>query len=225
MNILKKKEISVAKNNAEFTIEAEVREGTGRSHARRLRRAGLVPAIIYGGDKPDIPITLNDIAIRKPLANPAFYTSLLRVNIKGRRAAETVLLKDAQWHPVHEAIMHIDFHRVSADDTVTVEVPVHPIGAERCPGVVMGGRLDIVRHVLEVSCRADAIPDAIEVDCSTLELGDTIHVDDLTLPEGSEVPHEVNFTVLNLAAPKGAAEDESPAEDESVDGEDKPSSA
>ncbi len=196
----------MATKNTGFTIEAELREETGRGAARRLRRAGKVPAIIYGGDKPDLPITLDDIAMRKPLEDAAFYTSLLKIKIKGKRAAETVLLKDAQWHPVREHIMHLDFHRVSAGDTVTVEVPVHPLHHEKCPGVVQGGRLDLVRHVLEITCRANAIPDAIEVECGSLELGDTIHVDDLTLPEGVEVPHEVNFTVLNLAAPKGAAE-------------------
>jgi len=202
----------VASNDSGFTIEAELREGTGRSLARRMRHAGMVPAIIYGGDKPSLPITLDDIAMRKPLADPAFYTSLLQVKIKGKKAAETVLLKDAQWHPVHEGIMHIDFHRVSASDTVTIEVPVHPLNYDRCPGIIQGGRLDLVRHVLEVTCRADAIPDAIEVECSTLEFGDTIHVDDLTLPDGVEVPHEINFTVLNLAAPKGV--------DEEVEGDD-----
>ncbi|MDX8412818.1 MAG: 50S ribosomal protein L25/general stress protein Ctc [Mariprofundales bacterium] len=209
----------MANDNLGFTIEAELREGTGRSPARRLRHAGLVPAIIYGGDKPDLPITLNDIALRKPLADPAFYTSLLKVKIEGKKALETVLLKDAQWHPVHEGIMHIDFYRVNAGDTVTVEVPVHALNTDKCPGVIQGGRLDMVRHVLEVSCRADAIPDSIEIECGSLELGDTIHIDDLTLPEGTEVPHEVNFTVLNLAVPKGAAED-----DESDDGEEAESS-
>ena len=198
----------MASNNSGFTIDAELREGTGRSFARGLRRAGKVPAIIYGGDKPDLPITLDDIAMRKPLADAAFYTSLLKIKIKGKRAAETALLKDAQWHPVKEHIMHLDFHRVSASDTVTVEVPVHPLNHEKCPGVVQGGRLDLVRHVLEVTCLANAIPDAIEVECGSLELGDTIHIDDLTLPEGAEVPHEVNFTVLNLAAPKGASDDD-----------------
>jgi len=209
----------VANDDSGFTIEAELREGTGRSLARRLRHAGLVPAIIYGGDKPDLPITLNNIALRKPLADPAFYTSLLKVKIKGKKATETVLLKDAQWHPVHEGIMHIDFYRVSASDTVTVEIPVHALNADKCPGVIQGGRLDMVRHVLEVSCRADAIPDSIEIECGTLELGDTIHIDDITLPEGTEVQHEVNFTVLNLATPKGTTEDEAEDEEGAEDSE------
>ncbi len=200
--------------HSEFTIEAELREATGRSAARRLRRAGKVPAVIYGGNKPELPIVLDDIAMRKPLADEAFYTSLLKIKIKGKKTLETVLLKDAQWHPVREHVMHLDFHRVSASDSVHVEVPVHPVHYEKCPGVVKGGRVDLVRHVLEVVCRADAIPDAIEVDCATLDLGDTIHVEDLPLPEGVEVPHEVNFTVLNLAAPKGAGSDEEEAESE-----------
>jgi len=215
----------VANDNSGFTIEAELREGTGRSLARRLRRSGMFPAIIYGGDRPDLPITLNDIALRKPLANPAFYTSLLKIKIQGKKAVETVLLKDAQWHPVHEGIMHIDFYRVNDSDTVTIEVPVHALNAEKCPGVIQGGRLDMVRHVLEITCRADAIPDAIEVDCSTLELGDTIHINDLTLPEGAEISHDINFTVLNLATPKGATEDETENEEGTDNSEEAPAAA
>ncbi|MDX8409771.1 MAG: 50S ribosomal protein L25/general stress protein Ctc [Mariprofundales bacterium] len=202
-----------------FTIDAELREETGQRVARRLRRAGKVPAIIYGGDKPDLPIILDDVAMRKPLANDGFYTSLVSIKVKGKRGVETVLLKDAQWHPVSDVVMHLDFYRVKADDVVHVEVPVHPLNAEKCPGVVQGGQLDLVRHVLEVTCMANAIPDAIEVDCSTLELGDTIHVEDLTLMEGVEALHEVNFTILNLAAPKGISaeeEEESEAEAEGV---------
>ncbi|RMH52522.1 MAG: 50S ribosomal protein L25/general stress protein Ctc [Zetaproteobacteria bacterium] len=198
---------------AAFTIEADLRDATGRSAARRLRRAGKVPAVVYGGGGPELPIALDDVAMRKPLADESFYTSLIELRIRGRKRSETVLLKDAQWHPVREHVMHLDFQRVHGSDRVHVEVPVHPRNAEKSPGVVKGGRVDLVRHVLEVVCRADAIPDAIEVDCAALDWGDTVHVDDLVLPAGVEVPHEVNFTVLNMAAPKGAVAEEEPETD------------
>jgi len=188
---------------SELIFDAELRETTGKGAARRMRRAGLLPAIIYGADKPDLAITLNANAVGKNLNQEAFFTSMLKVNIKGK-GSETVLLKDVQWEPILDTAMHLDFVRVSSADSVTVEVPVEAINYEKCPGDIAGGMLDVVRRVLEITCRADMIPESIEVDCSALNLGDTVHVDDIALPEGMEIIHDVNFTVLNVAAPKGA---------------------
>jgi len=189
---------------ADYIIEAELREKTGRSEARRLRRAGKLPAIIYGGGKPDLPIALDYLDIARKLEEEHFHTTMIEVNVKGVRGKNTVLLKDVQWDPVRDTAAHLDFYRVSSSDSVTVEVPLVPINAEKCPGVVQGGLVSIVRHSLEVTCRADAIPEHIEVDCSNLNIGDTVHIEDIPLPEGVEVHHDVNFTVLNLSAPTKA---------------------
>jgi large subunit ribosomal protein L25 len=188
----------------DFVLEAELREKTGKAETRRLRRAGKLPAIIYGGDKPDLPIVLNHNTTSKLLNDEHFFTSMIEIKVKGSRGKNTVLLKDVQWDPIYDTARHLDFFRVSSSDSVTVEVPVVAINHEKCPGAVAGGLLDIVRHTLEVTSRADAIPEHIEVDCSNLEIGDTIHIDDIALPEGTEVTHEVNFTVINMAAPKKA---------------------
>jgi len=203
----------------DLIVEAELRETTGKAHARRMRRAGLLPGIIYGGDKPDLAISINANAIGKLLNNEAFYTSMLEVKVKGKRGKNTVLLKDVQWDSIKDTAMHLDFVRVSAKDSVTVEVPVVAINFEKCPGDVAGGLLDIVRHTLEVTSRADAIPDSIEVDCANLDIGDTIHIEDVTLPEGTEVQHDVNFTVLNIAAKKTASADEESTEEAAVEGD------
>ncbi len=192
----------------DLIVESELRETTGKGDARRMRRAGLLPGIIYGGDKPDLAITINANAIGKLLNEESFYTSMLEVKVKGKRGKNTVLLKDVQWDPIKDTAMHLDFMRVSSKDSVTVEVPVVAINFEKCPGDIAGGLLDIVRHSLEVTSRADSIPDAIEVDCANLNIGDTIHIEDLTLPEGTEVQHDVNFTVLNVAAKKTATVDD-----------------
>jgi len=189
----------------ELTFDAALRETTGKGHARRMRRAGLLPGIIYGAGKPDLPITLNANEVGKLSNKEAFYTSMLTIQVKGK-GVETVLLKDVQWEPVLDIPMHLDFVRVSSADSVTVEVPVIPVNFEKSPGDIAGGMVDVVRHVLEVTCRADSIPDSVEVDCSKLELGDTVHVDDIALPEGMKILHEVNFTVLNISQSKGAAE-------------------
>ncbi|MDQ6995319.1 MAG: 50S ribosomal protein L25/general stress protein Ctc [Mariprofundaceae bacterium] len=200
----------------DLTIDATLRENTGKGDARRMRRAGSIPAIIYGAGKPDLAITLNANSIGKTLNNESFYTSMLKVNVSGK-GKETVLLKDVQWDPIMDTAMHLDFMRVSSADSVTVEVPVVVVNYEQCPGNIAGGMLDLVRHVLEVTCRADSIPESIEVDCANLDIGDNVHIEDLTLAEGMEVLHDANFTILNVAAPKGHAEasdDDSEASEE-----------
>ena len=146
----------------DLIINADLRETTGKGDARRMRRAGLLPAIIYGAGKPDLAITLNANSIGKTLNEEAFYTSMLEVNVAGK-GSETVLLKDVQWEPIMDTAMHLDFMRVSSADSVTVEVPVVVVNYDKCPGDIAGGMLDMVRHVLEVTCRADSIPESVEV--------------------------------------------------------------
>lgn len=189
---------------SKIIIEAELREETGRAASRRLRRAGKTPGIIYGGGKPDLPITMDYFTVSKQLNDEQFHTSMLEVNVKGSRGKNTVLIKDSQWDPVKDTVTHLDFFRVSASDTITMDIPVIAINSEKCPGVAQGGLVSLIRHMLEVTCRADAIPDHIEVDCANMEIGDSVHIEDINLPEGSTVQHDVNFTVLNLAAPTKA---------------------
>ncbi len=202
----------------DYIIEAELREETGRAATRRLRRAGKLPGIIYGGGKPDLAITMDYNTVSKLLSEEQFHTSMLVVKVKGARGKNGVLLKDAQWDPVMDTATHLDFFRVSASDAITMDVPVVTINIDKCPGIVKGGLIDIIRHSLEITCRADSIPDQIVVDCAELEIGDTIHIDDIALPEGAEVQHDVNFTVLNLSATKAGtdADDEAVADEDAV---------
>ncbi len=187
---------------SEFNVEAELREKTGRGEARRMRRAGLMPAVIYGGDKPELAITLNTMDTAKLLDKEAFYSSIINIKVKGARGDNRALVKDVQWHPVRDEAIHIDFFRVSSSDQVHMEVPVHAINAENCPGMKQGGLMEVIRHTLEVICRADSIPEHIDVDCSGLEIGDSLHIEDVAMPDGVQAQHDVNFTVLTIAAPK-----------------------
>jgi len=196
----------------DYVIEAELREETGRSATRRLRRAGKLPGIIYGGGKPDLAITMDYNTVSKLLNEELFHTSILQVNVKGSRGKNSVLIKDSQWDPIMDTATHLDFFRVSASDEITMDVSVVALNTDKCPGVVKGGLVDMVRHSLEVTCRADSIPEQIEVDCADLDIGDTIHIDDIALPEGAEVQHDVNFTILNISAPKAGTDDEDEAE-------------
>ena len=197
----------------DYVLEAELRENTGKGHTRRLRRSGKLPGIIYGGGKPDIAITLDYNETAKiMMRDEQFYTSLIEVSVKGKRGKNTVLLKDAQWDSIYDTPRHLDFYRVAAKDTVNVTVPVHAINVDTCVGIKEGGHLEMIRHEIEVVCRADSIPDAIEIDCADLVIDTTVHIDDVTLPKGVEAPHDVNFTVLNISSPKGQAVDEVEAE-------------
>jgi len=201
---------------SDFVLEAELRGETGRGAARRLRRTGKTPAVIYGGNKPELAITLDTLSMSKILNIEAFHTSMIDIEVKGARGTNTGLVKEIQWHPVRDEAIHIDFHRVSSADIVNIEVPVNAINYEKCPGMVQGGLLEVIRHTLEVACRADSIPDGLDVDCAELNIGDAVHVEDLQLPDGVEIPHDVNFTVLALAAPRV---EEEPAEVEEAEGE------
>jgi len=203
----------------DYVLEAELRENTGKAHTRRLRREGKLPGIIYGGDKPDIAITLDFNETAKiMMRDEQFYTSLIEVSVKGKRGKNTVLLKDAQWDSIYDTPTHLDFHRVAAKDTVQVAVPVHALNTETCVGIKAGGHLEMIRHELEVVCRADSIPDAIEIDCENIEIDTSVHIEDVKLPKGVEAPHDVNFTVLNISSPKGQAVEEDAAEVEVEEG-------
>lgn len=198
---------------SDYTLDAELREKTGKAETRRLRKAGKLPAIIYGGDKPDLPILLDANATSKLLNEEHFHASIIEINVAGSRGKNSVLLKDAQWDPIYDTATHLDFLRVSSSDKVHMEVHVVPVNHEKSPGIKAGGLLDIVRHSLEVTCRADSIPEHIEIDCSKMEIGDTVHIEDIKLPDGVTVAHEVNFTVLNMTVAKKAEVEEEAAEE------------
>jgi len=187
---------------SDYVIEADLREKTGRAESRRLRRAGKLPGVIYGGDKPELPIIMDALRLSKLLNEEHFHTAIIEINVKGARGKNEALLKDVQYDPLKDTATHIDFFRVSSESIVDMEVPVHAINYEKCPGIVVGGTLEITRHTLRVHCRADAIPDHIDIDCSQLKVGDSIHISEIALPDGIEVPYDEDFTVVHIAAPR-----------------------
>ena len=192
---------------ADYVLQAERRAKTGGRTARRVRRAGKVPGIIYGGGKAPVPIALPKTVLAKHLAEEHFHATMIEIALPDEKA--TVVLKDVQYDPLTDEPIHVDFQRVRASDRIHITLPVVAVNQEQSPGLTRGGVLEVVRHELEVVCRADAIPEHIEVDCSGLDIGDAVHVEDLKLPAGVEVPHEVNFTVLTIAAPTVGGEEES----------------
>jgi len=179
-------------------------QGTGAS--RRLRIAGRVPAIVYGGEATPASIELDHNTLYHALRKEAFHSSILELEVDGK-GAEKVLLRDVQMHPFRQLVLHVDFQRISANTKIHVKVPLHFINADLSPAVKMSAA--VVSHVLtelDVTCLPGQLPEFIEVDLTTLVAGSSIHLNDITLPEGvSAVSHE-NPVVVLAKVPAGAVE-------------------
>lgn len=197
------------------SIAAEARDRAGKGAARAARRAGLVPGVIYGAKKDPAMINLSAKTLTQHLHEGGFFARLYDVQIgKGK---ERVLARDVQFDPVSDQPIHIDFLRVSASTSVTVAVPVIFINEEECPGLVKGGVLNVVRHEVDLNCRADAIPHQIEVDLAGLDIGDGAHISNVALPDGVEPTiTDRDFTIATIAAPVVEVETE---EEEGEDAE------
>src|SRR5947207_5526231 len=182
-----------------ISLSAEPRERVGKGAARAMRRAGRVPAIVYGDKKDPVLISLEPRELGRALARPGFFAHLIDLKLDG--TTHRTLPRDVQYHPVTDAPLHIDFLRVGAGAQVTVAVPVVFINHERAPGLRRGGILNIVRHGIEVVCSVDNIPERIVVDLDGLEIGDSIHIGAVEIPEGARpVIHERDFTISTIAA-------------------------
>ncbi|MDP2029138.1 MAG: 50S ribosomal protein L25/general stress protein Ctc [Thiobacillus sp.] len=194
----------------EIEIIAAKRELQGTGASRRLRHAGKVPGIVYGGTTAPVQIELDHNALYHSLRKEAFHASVLTMNIDG--AKESVLLRDAQWHPYKQQVLHVDFQRVDKTHKIHVKVPLHFLNADVAPGVKTGGgKVSHVMTEIDVSCLPGNLPEFIAVDLSGLELGHSVHVAELKLPEGVElvahVLHE-NPAVASVTLPKGMKSDE-----------------
>ncbi len=191
----------------QIEINASKRDTQGTGASRRLRRAGRVPGIVYGGTVAAQSVDLNHKDLFFGLKNEAFHSSVLALNIDGVK--ESVLLRDFQMHPYKPLVLHIDFQRVDASQKIHMKVPLHFVNAEVSPGVKLAG--GVVSHLItdaEVLCLPGVLPEFIEVDLSTLEAGQTIHLSDLALPDGVEFASLVRGEdqgVANILAIRGGA--------------------
>ena len=198
--------------NIEVIAAKRELQGTGAS--RRLRHAGKVPGIVYGGTAAPMQIELDHNALYHALRKEAFHASVLTLNIDG--AKESVLLRDTQWHPYRQQVLHIDFQRVDKTHKIHVKVPLHFLNADTAPGVKTGGgKVSHVVTEIDVTCLPGNLPEFIEVDMGALEIGHSIHANDLTLPEGVELVAHVkqeNPAVATVTLPKGMKSDEAAPE-------------
>lgn len=167
-------------------LNATLRGDKGKGASRRLRHANTLPAIVYGGGKDAVSITLQQKDIQHKLPDESFYSQVLSLNVEGK--AEDVLIRDIQHHPYKMEVMHMDFIRVDAKKVVHIFSQLHFIGEDVSPGIKSEG--GVVNHVItevELECLPKNIPDFIEVDLSEMHVGDVVHLSDLKLPKGVEV--------------------------------------
>lgn len=168
-----------------FTIKAAARSNLGKGASRRLRRTDQVPGVVYGANKAPASIMIGHNHLLRLLENESFYTQILELDTDDKK--EYVLLRDLQRHHYKPRIMHIDLQRVSENEKVAVNIPLHFSGAELSPAVKLsGGLVSRLMQDVEVCCLPKDLPEFINVDLSKLEINQTIHLSDLVLTSDVE---------------------------------------
>lgn len=193
-------------------FNATLRSVQGTSASRRLRNAGRVPAIVYGGPEAPINIELDHNEIYHALRKEEFHASILDMDLEGK--SQKVLLRAVQWHPFKQLVLHVDFQRVDASHIIHTKVPLHFINGDASPAVKLGGALiSQVMNELEISCLPGNLPQFIEVDLGKMIAGEIIHLADITLPKGvTFVAHGGDANpALAVAMVKGGASAEGEA--------------
>ena len=197
-------------------LVAQERTGTGKGAARQARRDGMVPGIVFGGEKEPLPINIPFNALLKRLKAGHFKSTLFNLKVDGHDDVR-VICRDVQRDVVKDLPTHVDFMRLRRTSKINLRIPVEVVGEEQCPGLRKGGTMTMVRPVVELMVTAGDIPDHITIDISAAQIGDVITISDVTLPEGVKPTIERDFVIANIAAPKGlsagADEEEEAAEE------------
>jgi len=187
-------------------LNAEDRKEDGKSSNRLLRRNGSIPAVIYGGSKDPIRVSILEKDITKAALVPGFSTQVLSVSVSGNN--EDVIIKEIQRHPASERVLHADLMRVNPDTKISISVPVRFINEENCIGVKMhGGAISRLINNIDINCLASNLPEYIEVDVENMDIGDSVFLSALSLPEGVEIPSlalgdDRDQAVVSVAEPK-----------------------
>jgi len=210
--------------SVDFTLNAEVRDPQqqGKGASRRLRRSGKIPAIIYGGGEDPVSVTLDHDPVMHSLEQEAFYSHILTVDVAGK--SQRAILRDLQRHPYKPTVLHMDLLRVREDTAINVNVPLHFINEDTCPGVKLeGGVISHNMSEIEISCLPKDLPEFIEVDAAELKLNDSLHLSDIKVAEGVtivELAHgEGHDHVVVSVHVKRAVEEEPVITDEAAEGE------
>lgn len=198
-----------------ISIAADKRERVGKGGARETRRAGRVPAIIYGSDGEPTSVSVDGRELNKQMRAGGFFSNVYEINVGGKK--HRVLARDMQRHPVTGAPLHVDFMRFSATTRVQVDVDVLFVNEDAAPGLKHGGVLNIVSHTVPLICNPSEIPQNLTVDLTGLEIGDVIHITSLTIPASAELDvSDPETTIATIAAPTVATAEEDEADAEAA---------
>jgi large subunit ribosomal protein L25 len=192
---------------ASAQLNAAARTDTGKGAARSLRRAGRVPAVIYGHAREPQPLTIDTRELDRLLEHISAENTVVELQLGGR--SSRTLIREIQRHPLRRHILHVDFQELVAGETVTVRIPIVLIGS---PAGVRndGGVLDQTLRELEIEVDPANMPSQFEYDVTNMVIGDSVHVRDLALPPGVEALMDVDTTVCVCSAPRAVIE-ETPA--------------
>ncbi|MEZ5763516.1 MAG: 50S ribosomal protein L25/general stress protein Ctc [Xanthobacteraceae bacterium] len=190
-------------------LKATARPKSGKGAARAERRAGRVPAVIYGDNQAPLPISVDDRELRLRIFAGHFLTTIFNIELDGKK--HRVIPRDYHLDPVKDFPLHVDFLRLGEGATIRVSVPLHVKGAEVSPGVKRGGTINIVTHTIELEASADSIPQFIEVDVSALEINHSLHLSDIALPKGVAPISRTEATLVTIVPPSGYAEEQKAA--------------
>ncbi len=207
-----------------FVLTAELREDTGKGASRRLRKTGMIPAVLYGGGRKSRAIVLNHDAVMHAAENEAFFSSIL--SIKVGQEQQACIMKDMQRHPAKSVITHVDLQRVLADQEIRVNVPLHFIGEDIALGVrEEGGVISRLINDVEITCLPADLPEYLEIDVTGLELNGMMYMNEVKVPDGVTITamaqeDAVPELVVSIHIPKEEVEEE--PEVELAEGEEVP---
>ena len=193
---------------APVQLDATARSRVGKGAARHARREGSIPAVIYGANKPPLPISVDYNTLWKQILKGHFTSTVFEIKVGNDM--HRVIARDVQLDPVRDTPLHADFLRIADDGMIRIQVPVKFVNDLLSPGLKRGGVLNIVRHEVEVFCPYDHIPPFFEIDLTGTQIGTSIHISSVALPEGvSPTIRDRDFTIATIA---GRLKDDEPAE-------------
>ncbi|MBO4226896.1 50S ribosomal protein L25/general stress protein Ctc [Bradyrhizobium neotropicale] len=190
-------------------LKATARPKSGKGAARAERRAGKVPGVIYGDNKPPVTISVDDRELRQRILAGRFLTTLFDIDLDGKK--HRVIPRDYHLDPVKDFPLHVDFMRLGEGATIRVSVPLHVINAETAPGVKRGGTVNIVTHTIDLECSVENIPQYIDADVGALEISYSLHLSDIKLPKGVKALSREDATLVTIVPPSGYAEEQKAA--------------
>jgi large subunit ribosomal protein L25 len=190
---------------AGIVLNVEKRERTGTGGARATRNSGLIPGVLYGGQRGAIAIEIKAKDVEMAIRSGKFLSHMVELNHQGEK--QPVIPRAIQFHPVTDKPIHVDLYRVEENAEIAIDVVVHFKNHADSPGLKRGGVLNVVRHTVKLKVKANNIPEEIVVDLTGKDIGDSIHISSITLPEGARpVIRDRDFTVATIAGRKAEEE-------------------